>query len=212
LPFFENSYTCHTRRWIFRFCQDGGRPPSWICDVHVWTTHENRLPWQRPLSDRETNTRLNIYSHMSTNPENLVNFGLVCSEISFAPIKKDERKRKKVTVAEHKPCKFYEYHILEKIWHILTFVRYMCKIWTPFYYMIPCVHRSPKPKRYLDQFSRFCRAHWCDRPTDHATRSVTIGRIYVRSTGDAVSNNKLTLFTQEAESYVSILLKCRDWF
>ena len=25
-----------------------------------------------------------------------------------------------------------------------------------------------------------------DRPTDHATRSVTIDRIYVRSTGDAV--------------------------
>jgi len=31
-------------------------------------------------------------------------------------------------------------------------------------------------------FSRFCRAQYCDRPTDHATRSVTIGRIYVRST------------------------------
>jgi len=32
--------------------------------------------------------------------------------------------------------------------------------------------------------SRFCRTHYCDRPTDrptdHATRSVTIGRIYVR--------------------------------
>ena len=31
-------------------------------------------------------------------------------------------------------------------------------------------------------FSRFCRAHYCDRPTDYATRLVTIGLIYVRST------------------------------
>jgi len=28
---------------IFRFLQDGGRPPSWICYVHVWTTHEGHL-------------------------------------------------------------------------------------------------------------------------------------------------------------------------
>jgi len=26
---------------IFRFFQDGGRPPSWICDEHVWTSHED---------------------------------------------------------------------------------------------------------------------------------------------------------------------------
>jgi len=25
---------------IFRFLQDGGRPPCWIRDAHVWTTHE----------------------------------------------------------------------------------------------------------------------------------------------------------------------------
>jgi len=25
---------------IFLFFQDGGRPPSWICCVGVWTTHE----------------------------------------------------------------------------------------------------------------------------------------------------------------------------
>jgi len=40
---------------------------------------------------------------------------------------------------------------------------------------------SPEPKLYL--FSGFCRAHYCDRPTDsptdHTTRSVTIGRVYV---------------------------------
>ena len=27
----------------------------------------------------------------------------------------------------------------------------------------------------------FCRAHKCDRPTDHATRSATVGRIYVHN-------------------------------
>ena len=39
------------------------------------------------------------------------------------------------------------------------------------------------PKRHLNRFSRFCRARDRDRPTDrqtdHATPSVTIGRIYV---------------------------------
>jgi len=28
---------------IFQFFQDGGRPPSWICYVCVWTTHEEHL-------------------------------------------------------------------------------------------------------------------------------------------------------------------------
>ena len=29
---------------IFRpFFQDGGRPPSWICDARAWTTHEEYL-------------------------------------------------------------------------------------------------------------------------------------------------------------------------
>jgi len=28
---------------IFQFFQDGGRPPSWICDARVWTTHEGLL-------------------------------------------------------------------------------------------------------------------------------------------------------------------------
>jgi len=30
-------------------------------------------------------------------------------------------------------------------------------------------HPSPQPKRHLDQFSRFCRAHGCDRRTDRRT-------------------------------------------
>ena len=28
---------------IFRFFQDGGCPPSWICDERIWTTHEEHL-------------------------------------------------------------------------------------------------------------------------------------------------------------------------
>jgi len=49
--------------------------------------------------------------------------------------------------------------------------------------MIPWAHPRPQPKRHLVRFSRFCRAHHChrqtDRQTDHATPSLTIGRIYV---------------------------------
>ena len=53
-------------------------------------------------------------------------------------------------------------------------------------------HLSPQPKWYLDQFSRFCRAHYCDktdRPIDHANWSVTIGRIWVHSAAMWPDNN-----------------------
>jgi len=58
--------------------------------------------------------------------------------------------------------------------------------------MVPWANPSPQPKRHLDRFRRFCRAQWLtsvtDRPTDHDTRSVTIGRTYVQelevSTGE----------------------------
>jgi len=40
-------------------------------------------------------------------------------------------------------------------------------------------------KRHLNRFSSLCMAHYCDRQTDqltdHTTRSVTIGHIYIRS-------------------------------
>jgi len=54
---------------------------------------------------------------------------------------------------------------------------------------------SPQPKQHLDRFSRFCRAHYCDRLTDRQTdrprytRSVTIGGIYVRSTAMRPNND-----------------------
>jgi len=42
-------------------------------------------------------------------------------------------------------------------------------------YMVPCAHSSPQPKRHLDWFSRFCRAHDSDgqtyRQTDHTALS-----------------------------------------
>jgi len=53
---------------------------------------------------------------------------------------------------------------------------------------------SPQPKGHLDRCSRFCRLtnvtdRPTDTPTDHATRSVTLGRIYVRSTAMPPNNH-----------------------
>jgi len=63
----------------------------------------------------------------------------------------------------------------------------------PYLIMLPWAHPGPHPKRHLDRFSRFRRAHDCDRPTDrptdYATPSVTIGRIYVRTTAMRPNNN-----------------------
>ena len=54
------------------------------------------LPWQRPLTVWETNTKLNIYTNMYTIPENWVKIGLVVSEISLPQaIFKKRKKRKK---------------------------------------------------------------------------------------------------------------------
>jgi len=36
-------------------------------------------------------------------------------------------------------------------------------------------HPSPQPKRHLDRFSRFCRAHYCDRQTDRR-QTTLLGR------------------------------------
>jgi len=30
--------------------------------------------------------------------------------------------------------------------------------------VLPSAYPSPQPKRHLDRLSRFCRAHYCDRP------------------------------------------------
>jgi len=55
-------------------------------------------PWQRPLTNRETNTRLNIYMNMSTTPENLVKIDLVVYETSLLQaIVKKERKTDRQT-------------------------------------------------------------------------------------------------------------------
>jgi len=48
--------------------------------------------------------------------------------------------------------------------------------------MVPWTHPSPQHKRHLDRCSRSAgHSTVTDRPTNHATRTVTIGRIYVRS-------------------------------
>jgi len=53
--------------------------------------------------------------------------------------------------------------------------------------MVPWAQPSPQPKRHLDPFSNFAGLtsetdRQTDGPIDYATWSVTIGRIYVRST------------------------------
>jgi len=55
------------------------------------------LSWQAPLSDREANTKLNICSHMSTNPENLAKISLVRSYISLlqAVVKKEKKEKER---------------------------------------------------------------------------------------------------------------------
>ena len=59
-------------------------------------------------------------------------------------------------------------------------------------------HPSPQPKWYLDQFSHFCGAHYCDRLTDrltdHTTRSVTVGGIHVRSTAMQYNNTNVNVY------------------
>jgi len=52
------------------------------------------------------------------------------------------------------------------------------------------IYGCPQPKRHLDRCSRFAGlTSVTDRPTDRATRSVTICRIYVRSTAMRPNNN-----------------------
>jgi len=41
--FRENRLNRSRNMAIFRFFQDGGRPPSWICNACVGTTHEGHL-------------------------------------------------------------------------------------------------------------------------------------------------------------------------
>jgi len=76
----------------------------------------------------------------------------------------------------------------------LKIVPWHSAIWTPIEYMVPWAYPSPQSKRHLDRFSRFCTAHYCDRqadiPTDHATRSVTIGRINVHRTAMQLNNSR----------------------
>ena len=65
------------------------------------------------------------------------------------------------------------------------------------YYIYAWTHPSPSPKRHTDRFSRFGWAHWQrDRPTEHATPSVTIGRVYVRSTACTALSTQYSIIWQ----------------
>jgi len=65
----------------------------------------------------------------------------------------------------------------------LKIVHSVVRIWASIKHLVPWAHPSPIPKRHVDSFSCFCRAHDCDRQTnrqtDYATPSVTIGCTYV---------------------------------
>jgi len=58
--------------------------------------------------------------------------------------------------------------------------------------MVPWARPSPQPKLHHYRFSRFCRAHLCDRQTDRPRYSmgITIGCIYVRSTAMRPNNKR----------------------
>jgi len=63
---------------------------------------QNRLLWQHPLRDQETNFRLIICSHSSANPEKLANISLVNFEITGLTeiVKKQiSNRRKKYSLA-----------------------------------------------------------------------------------------------------------------
>jgi len=60
----------------------------------IWRLKLVAMAMSLGLSDQETNTRLDIYSHRSTNPENLVKIALVVCEISLLQsiVKKEDEK------------------------------------------------------------------------------------------------------------------------
>jgi len=98
-------------------------------------------------------------------------------------------------------------------------IRQVALVCTPTQYMAPWANLSAQQKRHLDQFSCFHRAHYCSRPTDHASRSVTIGRIYVRSTmmlpnnninSTNVSGTVVTSSSQNTASTVAIVIPSQN--
>ena len=65
--------------------------------------------------------------------------------------------------------------------------------------------RVPQPKWRLDRFSRFAwlttvTDRQTDRQTDHPARSVTVGRMYIRS-ADMRPNNKQTPTPSQTSNY-----------
>jgi len=75
--------------------------------------------------------------------------------------------------------------------------------------MVPWAHTSPELEFHLDWFSHFAgltavtdRQSESDRPRDHATRSVRVGLIYVRSTAMQSVNNKKNV-------YVAVIMTIR---
>jgi len=64
------------------------------------------------------------------------------------------------------------------------------EVWTPISYMVPWAHQSPQPIGISIGSAVFAGlTNVTDRPTDHATRSVTRPHLYVRSTAMRPNKN-----------------------
>ena len=69
-------------------------------------------------------------------------------------------------------------NVVARTFFAFTIVISRVGIWTPSSDMVPWAHPSQYSEQHRDRFSRFCKAHGHDRPTDDARPSVAIGRIY----------------------------------
>ena len=74
--------------------------------------------------------RLNIYTNMSTNPENLVTIGLVVSEISLLQATVKKEKTKKVTEAKHKLCPLKPRELI--IYANIFYCTVLQLLWSPY--------------------------------------------------------------------------------
>ena len=62
-------------------------------------------------------------------------------------------------------------------------------IWTFIQYVVPWAHLSPYHKQNFNQFSHFCRAHYCDRPKDRPRYSICSNRLHLHCTVMQPKNN-----------------------
>ena len=69
----------------------------------------------------------------------------------------------------------------------------------------PCL-LWPNGRLSQQMLSSCCKAHYCDRPTDHATRSITIGHIYIHSTAKQPKNSVAYKILPERYIYMCVCI------